>query len=139
MKSKYTPLVKLKKKALDQSESALIKANTHATESEAALERAYEELSLLTFPTHGSIGEFTQSQMILQAQHREIELGRLRLEQALAHQNKMRDAFQAARIEYEKFNYLELQEAKAHMAKIKKEEAKMLDEIGTMTYKKEFQ
>jgi hypothetical protein len=39
-------------------------------------------------------------------------------------------------VEFEKFNYLELQEIETMMAKVKYEEAKMLDEIGTMTYKK---
>jgi hypothetical protein len=40
-------------------------------------------------------------------------------------------------IEYEKFNYLQVQELEIHKTKIKKEEAKMLDEIGVMTYKSE--
>ncbi len=52
-------------------------------------------------------------------------------------QLQMQRQFKDVMIEYEKFKYLELQEIQAHSAKIKKEEAKMLDEIGVMTYKRE--
>ena len=85
---------------------------------------------------HGSIGELFQAQMIAQAQHREIESCRLRVNQAHMNQDKAREAFRFSRIEFEKFNYLEVQEIKKIGEKVKYEEAKMLDEIGTMTYKK---
>ncbi|MFA6189435.1 MAG: flagellar FliJ family protein [Sulfuricurvum sp.] len=136
MKSRYEPLVKLKKKALDKAEQQLMNANTEVTVSDAVLLNAYAELSSLESPLNGAIGEFFQAQMILQAQHREIEACRMRVERAHINQRAMRDAFKFARIEFEKFNYLELQEVEAMIKKVKYEEAKMLDEIGTMTYKK---
>lgn len=136
MKSRYEPLVKLKKQALEKAEQRLMSANTEVTVSAAALANAYAELSLLSSPQNGSIGELFQAQMILQAQHREIEACHLRIERARINQHTAREAFRFSRIEFEKFNYLELQEVEAMMAKVKQEEAKMLDEIGTMTYKK---
>lgn len=136
MKSRYEPLVKLKKQALDKAEQALMSANNEVTLSDAALENAYSQLSFLTSPTNGSIGELLQSQVIAQAQHREIELCRLRVQHAQHNQKKAREVFHFSRIEFEKFNYLELQEVEAMIAKVKQEEAKMLDEIGTMIYKK---
>ena len=136
MKSRYEPLVKLKKQALDKAEQALMNAKNELTLSNAALDNAYSQLSFLISPQHGSIGELFQAQMIAQAQHREIESCRLRVNQAHMNQDKAREAFRFSRIEFEKFNYLEVQEIKKIGEKAKYEEAKMLDEIGTMTYKK---
>lgn len=136
MKSRYEPLVKLKKQALDKAEQALMSANNEVALSDAALDNAYSQLSLLISPQNGSIGELIQAQMIAQAQHREIESCRLRANQARINQDRARETFRFSRIEFEKFNYLELQEIETMVAKVKYEEAKMLDEIGTMTYKK---
>lgn len=136
MKSRYEPLVKLKKQALDKAEQSLMSANNEVTLSTIALDNAYSELSLLISPQNGSIGELLQAQIIAQAQHREIESCRLRVENAHMNQLRAREAFRFSRIEFEKFNYLEVQEIKKIGEKAKYEEAKMLDEIGTMTYKK---
>lgn len=136
MKSRYEPLVKLKKQALDKAEQALMSANNEVTLSDAALDNAYAQLSFLISPQNGTIGELFQAQMIAQAQHREIESCRLRANRARINQDRAREAFRFSRIEFEKFNYLELQEIETMVAKVKQEEAKMLDEIGTMTYKK---
>ena len=138
MKSRYEPLVKLKKQSLDKAEQQLMNANTEVTLSDTCLRNAYAELSTFESPLNGPIGELLQAQMILQAQHREIETCRLRVERAGRNQYAAREAFRLSRIEFEKFNYLELLEVEAMMAKVKQEEAKMLDEIGTMTYKKEW-
>ncbi|MDP3302056.1 MAG: flagellar FliJ family protein [Sulfuricurvum sp.] len=136
MKSRYEPLVKLKKQALDKTEQQLLNANTEVTLSDTALRNAYAQLSTFESPSNGPIGELLQAQMILQAHHREIETCRLRVERAGMNQHAAREAFRLSRIEFEKFNYLEVQEVEAMMAKAKQEEAKMLDEIGTITYKK---
>lgn len=135
MKSRYAPLVKLKKKDLDHAEQGLIAANTTLADATDALERAYRMLSELSLPTRGSIAELSQSQMIIQAQYTAIEQCKHHLLQAENNQEQMQNRFKSAMIEYEKFKYLELQEAQTYIAKIKKEEAKMLDEIGIMTFK----
>lgn len=137
MKSKYASLVKLKKKELDKCERDLIAANNRLTHTTTLLDEAYLLLKSLVLPHAGSIGEFTQVQMLIDAQHQEIERCALNLEMAKQHLDRMQHQFKAAMIEYEKFNYLELQELEAYNAKIKKEEAKMLDEIGVITYKRE--
>lgn len=137
MKSKYAPLVKLKKKDLDRAEQNLIAANNALADASGALDRAYKTLSTLSLPAKGSFTELTQSQMMIQAQHATIEQCREWVAFAEEQQLQMQHVFKSAMIDYEKFKYLELQETKAYIAKIKKEEAKMLDEIGVMTYKRE--
>ncbi len=137
MTSKYAPLVKLKKKGLDQAERNLIGANNALSAATVALSDAYAFLSTFDLPTSGCVGELIQSQSIIQAQHYEIQRCADALVNAQRYQLQMQQHFREARVEYEKFNYLEVQEAHAYTAKMKKEEAKMLDEIGVMTYKRE--
>jgi flagellar export protein FliJ len=137
VKSKYTPLVKLKKRDLDHAERDLISANSTLTLASIALDNAYLLLQSLGLPTSGTVSEFTQSQILIQAQHYEIEQCALNLAKAQQNLSQMQQRFKNAMIEYEKFKYLELQETQAYSVKIKKEEAKMLDEIGVMTYKRE--
>jgi hypothetical protein len=137
MKSKYTPLVKLKKKELDRIERDLIGANNSVKLATTLREEAYALLQSLSLPSSGSISQFTQAQMLFQAQHQEIENCNLNLAKAQHYQLLIQQQFKAAMIEYEKFKYLEMQEQQAYSVKIKKEEAKMLDEIGVMTHKRE--
>ena len=137
MKSKYTPLVKLKKRDLDHAERDLVSANSTLALASMALDNAYILLQSLGLPTSGTVSEFTQSQMLIQAQHYEIEQCAHNLVKAQQNLSQMQQRFKNAMIEYEKFKYLELQETQAYSVKIKKEEAKMLDEIGVMTYKRE--
>ncbi len=137
MKSKYSPLVKLKKKELDRVERDLIRANNVFSAASTAVDDAYILLSTLSLPDHGSVSMLLQSQAMIQAQHIEIQQCVDRLALAKAQQLQIGRQFKASMIEYEKFKYLETQEMQAHMVKTKKEEAKMLDEIGVITYKRE--
>lgn len=136
-KSRYEPLVKLKKKALDAAERSLISANNALSSATDKLNHAYEELSHMTLPTKGSVGEFTQAAAMIHAQHQTIDQCRQTLFTAQQRQHQMREWFKAAMIDFEKFKYLEVQEMNARLKHLKAQEAKMLDEIGTMTYKKE--
>jgi len=136
-KSRYAPLVKLKKKSLDTAERALIGANNALSSASDKLNRAYEELSRMNLPTKGSVGEFTQATAMIHAQHQSIEQCQQALQTAQQRQIQMRERFKAAMMDYEKFKYLEVQEMNAHLKQLKDQEAKMLDEIGTMTYKRE--
>jgi flagellar export protein FliJ len=91
----------------------------------------------MALPTQGSIGEFTQAAAMIHAQHLSIEECQNILQLAEQKQIQARERFKQAMIDYEKFKYLEVQEMNAHLKLLKGEEAKMLDEIGTMTYKRE--
>lgn len=136
-KSRYAPLVKLKKKSLDTAERALIAANNALSSATDKLSKAYEELSRMGLPTRGAIGEFTQAAAMIHAQHLTIEECQNALQSAQQRQYQMRERFKAAMMDYEKFKYLEVQEMKLHLKNLKAQEAKMLDEIGTMSYKRE--
>lgn len=136
-KSRYEPLVKLKKKALDTAERSLIAANNALSAASDKLSRTYEELSRMTLPPKGSVGEFTQAAAMIHAQHQSIAIAQQELNRAQEHQFLMRERFKAAMIDYEKFKYLEVQEMNEKLKHLKVQEAKFLDEIGTMTFKRE--
>lgn len=136
-KSRYEPLVKLKKKSFDEAERALLSANNEAAAAAARLESAYETLSHLSLPLQGSIRELSQANMMIQTQHSVIEDCKEDLIQATQKQQQMRDLYNRVMTDFEKFKYLEVQEMNAKIKKLKVQEAKMLDEIGTMTYKRE--
>ena len=75
--------------------------------------------------------------MMIQMQHDVIEQCKMRLENAFAKQRQCREAFNEAMGEFEKFKYLEVQEQNLRIKKLKDQEAKILDEIGTMLHKRE--
>ncbi|MDD5717195.1 MAG: flagellar export protein FliJ [Sulfuricurvum sp.] len=135
--SRYTPLVKLKKKSLDNAERALIAANNELSSASDKLNHAYNELSRMSLPTQGTLGEFTQVASIIHAQHRSIEEFKFHLENARQKQNLMRERFKTAMIDFEKFKYLEVQELETQLKRAKLDEAKTLDEIATLSYKRE--
>lgn len=135
-KSRYEPLVKLKKKSLDEAERTLVAANNAAAAASEELDSAYEILASCSLPVSGSIRELAQVNTIIQLQHAVIERCKETLASAMHKQQQMRGDFERARIEFEKFKYLEVQEMNARIVKAKAQEAKFLDEIGTMTHKR---
>jgi flagellar export protein FliJ len=136
-KSRYEPLVKLKKKGLDEAERALLSANNEAAVATEELAFAYETLASFSLPSHGSIRELAQVNTIIQLQHTVIDHCKERVAEAVRKQQQLREYFERSRIEFEKFKYLEVQEMNARIRKAKEQEAKFLDEIGTMTHKRE--
>ncbi len=135
-KSRYEPLVKLKKKGMDEAERALIAANNELAAASSALEAAYRALGDLHLPERGSVRELVQVNHMIQSQHDTIEQCKAMLAQAEAKQRQTREHFMNSRVDYEKFNYLAVQETNEQVKKIKAAEAKLLDEIGTITYKR---
>jgi len=133
--SRYAPLVKLKKKGLDEAERNLTHSNAEVENAQKALDMAYGALEDISIPQSGLISELRQGHIYLESRHNDIENCKKRLVQAMHQQILDREMFKKAMIEYEKFNYLEVQEVEKRIAKIKRDEQKFLDDVGTMTYK----
>jgi len=133
--SRYAPLVKLKKKGLDEAEQMLTRSNAEVEDAQRALESAYNALEDISIPKSGLASELRQGHIYLESRHNDIENCKNRLIHALQQQVLNREIFKKAMIEYEKFNYLEVQEVEKRISKIKSDEQKFLDDIGTMTYK----
>lgn len=135
--TRYSPLVRLKKKSLDEAERQLVTVNNEAAAAAEKLKKAYSFLSTLSLPEYGTAGSLRQAQMMIQAQHNVIEQCTQMMKILQEKQEAVRKKFQNERIEYEKFKYLEVEEVNAHIKKMKTIDAKLLDEIGTMIHKRE--
>ena len=136
MKTRYTSLVSVKKNLMQKSERALQSANANLQSAMSALELSFTELSSIETPTTGQISEFLSSRVLLDAQRNLIKHNE---EWVLFTKKEIEEAQEQLKkdmIEYEKFNYLELQEIKDILHKRKIQEAKDLDEIALMTYDK---
>lgn len=133
--SRYAPLVKLKKKGLDEAERNLTYSNAEVEGAQKALEMAYGALEETSIPTSGLVSELRQGHIYLESRYHDIENCKIRLAEAIQQQAINREIFKKAMMEYEKFNYLDVQEIEKKIAKIKSDEQKFLDDIGTMTYK----
>ncbi len=136
MKTRYTPLVSVKKNTMQKSERVLQSANANLNSAKIALEISFNELNTISTPQTGQIIEFLSARTLLDAQramirHNEEWVGFAKNEIAQA-----KEQLKVDMVEFEKFNYLELEEVKKMLKKIKVQEAKDLDEVALMTYDK---
>lgn len=135
-KSRYSALVKLKKRALDSAERALIAANNTYSAISNKLNQLYVELSAMNLPHSGTTGEFLYANNLIKAHQQNIAHQQKLLEDAKTLQEKKKELYSSARVEFEKFKYLELQELEQKIKEQKTKESKMLDEIGILIHKK---
>ena len=134
MKTRFTPLVKIKKNAMDKCESELNIANKTLQSAQEALELSYDELRHTSTPQSGTISLMLQARSLQSAQRALIEKNKSWVSFAQEQSNSAKEALKISSIEYEKFKYLELEEIKVHLKKIAKLEAKDMDEVALMGY-----
>lgn len=136
MKTRFSALVQLKKDTMQKSERALERANADIKNATIALELSYKSLQDIEMPSQGTISNFLAHKTLLESARNIIRKNQEWLEFTKQQHYLAKQKLQKDMIEYEKFNYLEVEELK----KLQKErdiaEAKELDEIALMTYKK---
>ncbi|MDF1879302.1 flagellar FliJ family protein [Sulfurimonas sp. SAG-AH-194-C20] len=136
MKTRYTSLVSVKKNIMQRSEQVLQTANANLNNALVALELSFKELQNIPSPTTGQISEFLSARTLLDSQRAIIQHNQEWAEFARVEIRNASAQLKLDMVEYEKFNYLDLEEIKIMLQKQKYEEAKELDEIALMTYKK---
>ncbi|MCK9472626.1 flagellar export protein FliJ [Sulfurimonas sp.] len=134
MKSRFTPLVKFKKNTMQKSEQSLQKANSNLNRAAVALEFSYSSLQDVQPPKTGKMSEMLASRMLLDSQRELINHNKEWVEFASKQVNQAKEQLKIDMIEHEKFQYLEIQEIKQELKKIKIAEAKNLDEIALISY-----
>ena len=134
MKTRFSSLVNVKKNTMQKSESALQKANALFLNAQEALATSIQQLQDFTPPTAGQIANFLAHRTLLDAQRAVIAEDEERVALSKNEMQKAKEQLQLDTIEYEKFKYLEVEEQKALLKKIKIKEAKDLDEIALMTF-----
>ncbi len=135
MKTRFSPIVKLKHSKMQESEIRVQEAINRVQKAKEALLESIQDLEHLDEPSSGSMQEFLVARTLQDAQMRLIEKNRKWVAYEEQQLQAFQEAFKKDMIEYEKFNYLHTQE----IQKIKKQqqilEAKQLDEIAVMRFK----
>lgn len=137
MKTRFTSLVHLKKSTMQRSERLVQKANADLHSASNALQLSYKSLDDIETPQSGSITDLIASRALLESQRALIQHNQEWVEFTQNQVNQAAQQLKNDMIEYEKYSYLELQEIKKIVNIQKKQEAKELDEVALMTYKKE--
>lgn len=136
MKTRYSPLVKLKKSTMDKSESVVQKASADLNSAATALSLSYSSLDEIKTPQNGSINDLLASRSLFASQRNLIDNNKKWVSFAQNQVDSAKEQLKIDMIEYEKFKYLDYEEIK-QIQKVKKiAEAKELDEIALMTYDK---
>ena len=134
MTSKFTAIVRIKKSVMQKAETLLAQARNAIRENRLTINSIKEELHSVTTPKSGTISQMRQVQLYKERYRAALNVEQWRLSQnQLLEQNRKVELTNAMR-EYEKFKFLESDEIEKHVLKLKKEEAKMLDEVGSITY-----
>lgn len=134
MKTKFTPLVKLKKSTMDKSEQLVQKANADLNSASTALQISYNSLDEIDAPSEGTMQEFLASRTLLDSGRDLIRHNKEWVVYAKNQVNQAKEKLKLDMIEYEKFKYLEFQEMQQKLKEKKIQEMKDLDEIALMTH-----
>ena len=136
MRTRYSPLVKLKKSTMDKSERVVQKANADLSSASIALELSYNSLDDIEAPITGNMSDLLASRSLLSSQRDLINNNKEWISFAKKQLNSAKQQLKLDMVEYEKFKYLEFQEIKKMQYEIKIKESKELDEIALLTYGK---
>jgi len=136
MKTRFSSLVKLKKNKMQESESALSKANMILNNAKEALENSYTSLNDIHEPQTGTMSQFLANRTLLSSQRDLINHNKEWVRYAQNQITQAQTQLKKDMIEHEKFKYLELEEIKKIIKKQKEKESKDLDEVALMTYSK---
>lgn len=136
MKTKFDQIVKLKKLDVEKIERELLKQNQKIEKANQELTQFKIEFSKFEYPKTGNFALITQFKTMQTAFLREIKQKEEELvfleNQKILLQGQLKDK----QLEYEKIKYLQGEEIKKMVKKLKKEEAKNIDEIALMLFKR---
>ncbi len=136
MKTKYSPLVQVKKNIMQKSERVLQSTNAKLYRLQDELKSSIVALDSIVTPSSGKISEFLSSKTLLESQRLLIQQKEALLFSVQEEMKEAKAQLKVDMIEYEKFNYLDLQERKEFEERKKREEAKELDEVALLIYSK---
>jgi len=134
MKTRYSSLVSVKKNIMQKSERLLQAKNAALHNAQEALQKSIEEISQIQAPKNGVIADFISNRALLDAQRYLIKHNEEWKAFAMREVENAQEQLKRDMIEYEKYQYLELQEIEAIKKKEKIKEAKELDEIALLTF-----
>ena len=137
MKTKFDALVKLKKLDVDKIERGIIKQNDKINKINQKIDFLQKELSEIEYPKSGNFAMITQIKVMQNAVIQEINSKKEELKFIQNQITLLKGQLKEKELEYEKMKYLQGEEIKKEIKRLKKEEAKNMDEIALMLFKGE--
>jgi chromosome segregation ATPase len=135
VKTKFDALVKLKKLDIDKLTREIIKQNGKIAKANHELLELNEEFKQIEYPKSGNFSLITQIKTLQKALLHQITLKKEEIEFLENQKNLLNAQLKDKEIEYEKMKYLQAEEIKKIINKLKKDEAKNIDEIALMLFK----
>ena len=136
MNTRFSSLVKIKKSEMQKKERLVQNANANLNSALMALELSRNAIYDIQAPTEGFMSGFLQTRTLLDSSRHLIQHNQEWTEFAQRQVNEAKEELKKSMIEYEKFNYLELEEIKKELQQKRVEEAKSLDEVALMTHQR---
>jgi flagellar biosynthesis chaperone FliJ len=137
VKTKFDALVKLKKMEVDKLSREITKQNGKIAKATDELKNLNEEFKQIEYPKSGSFSLITQIKILQNALLNQITLKKEEIKFLENQKNLLKAQLRDKELEYEKMKYLQAEEIKKIVNKMKKEEAKKMDEIALMLFKGE--
>jgi hypothetical protein len=136
VKTKFDQIVKLKKLDVEKIERELLKQNQKIEKANQELTQFKIEFSKFEYPKTGNFALITQFKTMQTAFLREIKQKEEELVFLENQKNLLQGQLKDKQLEYEKIKYLQGEEIKKMVKKLKKEEAKNIDEIALMLFQR---
>lgn len=134
MTTRFDSILKIKKNILDKVEQELIKINNAISIKESEISYLKEQLHAMKAPNVSVYRELLAFKDATFAHQEEIIQEQNMLEMMYASKIDINKRYKEAMIEYEKINYLHLEELKLKLDRLNKEEQKFIDEVGGILY-----
>lgn len=134
MKTKFTPLVRVKKEALDRVEREILLVNRAIEAHQELIAQAVRDIAALAIPEQGAYADFLRVQAMKKVYIEELEQHKLELAELRARRGLLQEQLKALGVELEKAKYLDKLEVQKMIALQKRQESLELDEISLLLY-----
>ena len=135
IKTKFDSLVKLKKLKVEEKERELTKLNNQISIAYEELQNIKKEIENFEYPKEGNFALITQFKMIQNAFFNQLKEKEEFINSLKIEKENLQLQLKELNLEYEKMKYLQGEEIKKYIKKLKEKEAKDMDEIALMLYK----
>lgn len=134
MKSKFSSILKVKKRSLDLARSRLLKSKNALNLAQENFDLARNSLVSINMPLKGDSKNIALSMMQSRSCRDELNRAKERLDIAQKELMHFEHLYKQANLEFERINYLHEQEVKMALKAIEKSQANLLDEFGVMAF-----
>lgn len=134
MKSKFSPVVRVRKQALEIAQNKVAIARANVARLESLVKDAQDELNRYETPRSGNINELKQSLEILRIMNDDLARLKAGVNIAKSELSHFLHQYKNANLEYEKMKYLEQEDINFMLKKEKHAQEVALNEFAVMKF-----